>query len=413
MKIHNIEVADRGTHQQITAAIGNLTLWFRVPAGIGVNCEDATPFVLLSLVPAMLFGENIEVDEKYGVSPRILGAVEQIFRIYRTWNPVFRQIDILARPAVKSVEKSRACCLFSSGVDGTYTFLQSRDSLDSLVFMNGFEGNHSTAKWSAMVEKNQRFANRMGSELLPVETNHRSFLAAFGLSGFANFAFRLAAIGQLLEFTTVYISGADTYRVLFPSGCHPLLDPLMSTEATRILHTGLEADRADKIGLIKQCPEVLENLNFCFYGGVTNCGRCSKCVRTYIAFLLNGIDDFPFEQQPTLADLAKVRISSHEQAEFFESFLSTAVARNMTELARIMRRRLVRFKLKQLLVQAEATYFPLLTTLRKLRLPPDDHLVSVEIFPRYSDQSAVDYYRERLRSESFQQEVHDIGTVFR
>ena len=253
----------------------------------------------------------------------------------------------------------------------------------------------------------------MGVGLIPVETNHRSFLAAFGLSGFANFAFRLAAIGQLLGFETIYISGADTYRLLFPAGSYPLLDPLLSTEATEILHTGLEADRTAKIGFIAQTPEALRNLNFCQYGGVTNCGKCSKCVRTYVAFLLNGIENFPFEQPINLSQVEKVSIVINEQAEFFECFKASAIERGMLDLAKVLGRRLVRYQFRKLFSQIETVYFPAIEKLRGKRWPADDLYVSVNVFPRYSDQVSMEFYRQQLRSESFQQEQHEIGTVYR
>jgi len=117
----------------------------------------------------------------------------------------------------------------------------------------------------------------------------------------------LASVGQLLNANTVYISAAVTYDQIHISGSHPLLDNLWSTESCEFHHTELEANRIQKIALIKQSPEILANLWLCWKDPKVNCGRCSKCVRTYISLLLSNAEGIPFALPVLLSDIKKSR----------------------------------------------------------------------------------------------------------
>jgi len=101
---------------------------------------------------------------------------------------------------------------------------------------------------------------------------------------------------------TGLIAGEFAYHVVPRWGVHPLTDPLLSSEAFRIVHDGAAFTRMEKVETIADWPEALQDLRVCWAGTARdrNCGRCSKCVRTILAFRSVGLPLPPcFEHDPT------------------------------------------------------------------------------------------------------------------
>jgi hypothetical protein len=92
---------------------------------------------------------------------------------------------------------------------------------------------------------------------------------------------------------TALIGSEFPYHLLVGPGwsSHPLVDPLLSSAALRIVHDGAGFTRPDKIRTIAVWPTVMKNLVVCWEGRNPgrNCSRCSKCVRTILAFRALGL----------------------------------------------------------------------------------------------------------------------------
>jgi hypothetical protein len=92
-------------------------------------------------------------------------------------------------------------------------------------------------------------------------------------------------------FGRVYIaSSAESYSMLGPWGSHPLLDVRYSGAHLQIEHHGLHMERLEKLALIGDWPDGLNNLLVCQQelSGNTNCGRCEKCLWTMTALVALG-----------------------------------------------------------------------------------------------------------------------------
>ena len=87
----------------------------------------------------------------------------------------------------------------------------------------------------------------------------------------------LAAIGLCLSgsLSTVLIGSGYSYDDLVPQGSHPLLDPLWSTGALRIVHDGAETTRMRKVEVIARETAALRMLRVCGEQPESemNCGR--------------------------------------------------------------------------------------------------------------------------------------------
>jgi 7-cyano-7-deazaguanine synthase in queuosine biosynthesis len=401
MQIGNIDVSEFESHTQVSGNIGRFPLWFKYSRGHRVNEADATPFLIAALTPAMLLGEDVIVDDRYYVSEKVFSNLPLIQTIINCWNPIFKKIKVQARTTATLPEKSGCGAFFSSGVDSLYTLVKHQQEIDQLILINGFDFNADTAAWEIMIKRCQRIAKIYKKELLIVETNLKEFNSFFNLSRFANFGATLATIGQLLDFKTVFLNSADTYEKIFTSGSHPLLDPLWSTEACEIIHTGLEADRTKKIELIKSDPNALNNLWFCLKDPNANCGKCNKCIRTYIALKLNGVDDFKFSNPVHISDIAKISIENEEILNFFEKFRVVASEQGKHDINRQLRKLILEYKIKSFIKDIDTYVFnSKIQHWKRRHSKSQNELTNISVLPRYTDELMLRKTFQDLASHS-------------
>jgi hypothetical protein len=274
-------------------------LWHRYPRAMSqfVTSENGDPFIAAFLVPAMLLGEDLEIEAP--VSPALLrNARTTIQDIFCRWDPSFRRIDVRAptKTLAELTPRSPHRGLFYSlGVDSSYSLLKTLRDDDSggcshLIIVEGFD----VYLWEAerfvpMLERIGRVAQATGKNVVHVTTNLRDLTdrIADWPRFYCGSAMASTVLGLNGIFSDVKVASSFTYDHLFPSGTHPVLDPLWGTEATGFVHDGCEAGRLDKIRLIASMdvPAVLDNLRVCvadYPDGAYNCGRCEKCVRTMI-----------------------------------------------------------------------------------------------------------------------------------
>ena len=413
MLISNIQTECQGDHQYVQARIGPYPLWFRHNGPAAESPMDASAFLVSALIPAMLLGENIAVDEDYFVSPRLLAALSNAQTLINHWNPVFKPVSISARSEEKRTDNIGGASFFSAGVDSLYTALKHDQELDALILINGFDFDMDKSVWADMVARNTAIAHDLDKRLVLVETNLREFNAWFRLSRYANFGASLATVANLLRYKTVYISGHGTYDKLLPAGAHPLLDPLWSTENCIIHHVGLEADRAEKILYLKEAPELLSQLWVCWNDPKTNCGRCSKCLRSYIAMQLCQVDNFNFQQSVNLDHLRKLVIEDEENFLFFENFRERARHNNCAELTRVIDRLILKYKFKHFLLDVDKYLFKSKFKGMKNRgRTAIGDLADISVLQRETDQSMLEALLAEHRGRQEESSTRIIGSVF-
>lgn len=108
-----------------------------------------------------------------------------------------------------------------------------------------------------------------------------------------NHGFVLAACGFLFgnHFGSSHLAG-DAKPVseflTFPWGSNSITNPLFASQTHRMVMEDLDKGRTQKIATLNTRPEVLHTLSFCSDSKhrPDNCGRCAKCVRTKLRFVL-------------------------------------------------------------------------------------------------------------------------------
>ena len=272
-------------------------LWFRFPAQFAPERLDGSPFLAATLLKAMREGEDLEIDAP--VSPQLLGRVDELMGVYRSFIPRLPRTIAVHAPAQEPPPPNDLTgSFFSRGVDSWYAVLTALEDdpqsppLTQLVFCPGF----LPAAWGpdmvhAQVEATRRAVEATGCRLVIADTNQRRDLPG---------GHRLGAMSLALGFARMLIPSGGMRGELRPRNTHPEIDPRYSTERTRVVHYG-DASRMQKLARMAHSMESLTHVQVCREDDarvVGNCDRCEKCLRTMLQLRAAGA----LERAPAFAD---------------------------------------------------------------------------------------------------------------
>ncbi len=278
---------------RVSADVGDVPIWFRFPVGVDV-AERGDPWLAIALVPAMFLGTALDLRALPPVSPLLLGAIERIQDIWTCWNPLLHRVAVQANAASAPPAGRGGLAFFSGGIDGLFTASGNRQALERLLFINGFDFEMSPVQLGAALERLGHGAQHLGLPVTTIETNWMDLGRRHRLSRGILHGGCLEAVSHWLAPDRAFIASSSSYAYLYPSGTHPVLDPLFSTEATTIVHHGSAHPRPEKIAALASQPALLRHVWVCFNDPLRNCGRCAKCLRTRAALALLECDAVPF-----------------------------------------------------------------------------------------------------------------------
>ena len=281
-----------------------------------------TTGALVTIYPAMYYGEDIEICGN--VSKRIWhNTMHYVQGIIKAYAPSFHNITINVQgfsDAAKA-EHLHIGTGFSGGIDSFSTlmdnFFNTDDSdykIDTLFFFHvGQYGNvrkHST--WERAHNRfgiTKDFAKEIGADAVMMSTN----MFDFYIPHWEYDAGVICRIASVLVFQKAlkryYISNTVTYRELskldftnhyidMAEISDPIIMPLLSPTGLDILCDGAQHTRTEKTANIADLPLAQKHLNVCVNSSdehveATNCGHCSKCLRTMMALdSINALQKF-------------------------------------------------------------------------------------------------------------------------
>jgi hypothetical protein len=225
--------------------------------------------------------------------------------------------------------------------------LQHQEEITHLVLVHGFDMELRAVRHRERVARAlRRAAAELGKPLIEVETNLRAFADRHARWSSEYFGSALCSVALLLSevLGKVYIAASFTeaLSVRTPSGSHPHLDPLWSTEATEIVFDGMERDRLQKAARIAESEVALRSLRVCWQnrGRTYNCGSCEKCLRTMVNLRIAGALDrcSTFERPLDLRGVARIVCrDQYERLLVEENLLACQRAGSDPELERALR----------------------------------------------------------------------------
>lgn len=296
--------------------------------------DRADPFVALSLLPAMKLG--VPLISEAPVSRSLLeSGLPQIQRIYRLWrkdkwntaHPEFYPIQVLADAVEDLDDAGRAVgSFYSGGVDSSFSLVDAVDEVTDLLFIRDFETEFGPEADQQAISGVTRVAEAEGKRLIVAHSNGKVVFDELVSWAHYHGGF-LASIALLHQnhFTKMHIPSSYSILQLHSWGSHPLVDPLWSTRALKIVHDRVDISRIEKTAAIAEDPLLLENLRVC-WSPVHNCGVCSKCIRTLLTLQLLGRYEHgsPFDRPPiTPREISLLDLREHY--EFFQEIVEYCI----------------------------------------------------------------------------------------
>jgi hypothetical protein len=291
--------------------------------------------LVLGFLPAMRLGIPLRVSGH--VSPLLLEGVRRTQPILRHWDESLQGVSIEAEPRpLQQSGENRVGAFFSGGVDSFYTALRHQGEITDLIFIRGFDLPLSAPQrlQRQVVETAREVAEELGTNLIELKTNIRDFSNQYANWGYFN-GICLAAIALLFQgrFGTVHLPASMSLSGLYDEMTpHPLIDPLLSTECTQFVSSGVETDRIDKIAYLANSDLAMSRLRVCWEipGGAYNCGACGKCLRTMISLhLAGGLGKCrTLPDRLDLTALRRMPVEGHAEVLFTQENLRELEARN-------------------------------------------------------------------------------------
>jgi hypothetical protein len=333
--VTDIDVSRTSTQAIITARIrcqgsklGGLELWLRYgPEYSDHLSPSADPWIAMLLWPAMRLGQNLRIDAP--ASSKLVEATPTLMDIMHCWDSRFRPIEIQI-PTMTSEPNTgvAVASFFSGGVDSFYTALKNtapeaslHARVTHLISAHGLDVPlDNEALWMRVRPYLQQSAVSLGCTWVECATNVRRVVPDELVPWSMYYGAVLAGIALGLRglWSKALIPADQTYAEMFPSGSHPLLDPLWSSESVRIVNDGAEATRIEKISSrLARSDVALQHLRVCWEnrGGKYNCGECEKCVRTMVGLKIAGVLDkcSAFDRPLDYRAVSSVRFTSPGQ----------------------------------------------------------------------------------------------------
>ena len=328
-----------GDYQKLAATVDGEHIWYRLPNDLDL-VPRAEAFLAPALFEAMVRGVPVQVDDSAPVSEKLLHSLSDIQSIFNCWNKDLKIVPIYASITRDCAGTSIVASCFSGGVDSSYTYLCNKDSITHFLLVQGFAGGRGGANdWQRNIAARQKYAESEKKTLIAVHTNITEYLTSRKLSILLAYGGILCGLGAGLGVKKLFVPASHTFRDLIPSGSHPMLDPLWSTEVTTIIHHGVDMTRTDKTAFITKNQSLLNQLQVCWYAGGGNCGECGKCIRTALALHLLGAKSESLPRYSGLKQLKPLKyIDSHVQVPYLNELIELADRVGEKLIARRLRR---------------------------------------------------------------------------
>ena len=380
MRIEQVQVSPIDRDRiELCAVCDGQSLHYRLPAKRFRREAVGDALVLSTLATAMRSGTPLRLPDDIPVSSRLAAELDGIQRVYMSWNAGLKRIELEAPSYEPSPASGSVGLFYAGGVDSSFSLLSHFDEVDLLIIAFGFDHTMSEAEVAASLERNGRFVERLGKEMVAVETNHSRFVSNLGVSRNFVFGATLASIALLLGPRRCYIASSHSTSNVMPDGSNPVLDGRFSNGVTEIVHDDVSVSRLDKTRAVAGRPHLLDNLRVCWELPNENCGACPKCVRTMTALRLCGASG-PF---PPLADLRRIGdMAARSEVEYIIGMLMAARATGDRAVERELRRGLRRHDWKEALRYLDQALFGgALRRARRRRRDSEIGLVKVDLRP--------------------------------
>lgn len=305
---------------------------------LSINAGDDA-FLLASLLMLMEAGHNVHIHGR--ITSKLLVNLDELQTAWARWEPSkYKIIGITADTILTTTQTDGpAISAFSGGVDASHTVfdvVNNRPLIDlkACLFVHGFDiavDNH--LDYASARSRGEKMLADFNLDSIGLKTNFKSLPQSWGDS----FGLAVASCLALFQdkYTVGLIGSSEPYdELILPWGSNPVTDHLYSTGMMDMRHYGAGASRTDKMKDLLDWPAALQYLRVCWQGerGDLNCGRCEKCIRTYLNFKAVGASKLDcFECIPGRSAVRNMHVASRPQLNELKSIVKYAERAGMHE----------------------------------------------------------------------------------
>ena len=384
MIIRNIQEKHEGGQYQIQAEVEHETrnareiIFFSVPAEQAHWIRpEPNAFMMGTAIAAMWNGETrLEIEGE--VDPQLASRLTMAMRLLKRWHksplhPVKIVAPAVARP-LPDIPQSTTALFLSGGVDSlSALYWNTRQypmgdprRVGVAFFVHGLDvGDPNKTNrldvWELGIQKLSTLCHELGVELVTIKVNLRNLAKSWRFYAKWQFASLLSAIAHAASsrLHRCIITPDNVLEYIeHPHGSHPWLNGYFGADFLEITTGDMEQfSRIEKIRLLTKWPGALDSLRVCWDTGAIpighlNCGRCAKCVRTMLEFLvcdqLTNTQAFP-QNEVTPDMLKRIHIQSIFEVEYFVELILPLEEMGRADLAAIIKRKLWLFRTEQAL----------------------------------------------------------------
>lgn len=383
MKVHNFKTREVNGRKRVSADVVWETakrreeeIFYEVDQEFSsdISCNPDA-FFLATLFPALYYGEKRYVIQRE-ICPALLMGAKDALECLKLWyyqgngsNQI--NLEVPVRAEIKKNKTPRnSACFFTGGIDSYATLFDNWNTypkehpgcIDDGIIVYGLDQD-DPEKFEYVLSFLKKVESKLDITLIPVYTNiYLKYRQEDKAKGFYYWRYEyqgaaLASIAHILSNRIERISIAATFdlRNFGPYGSHPLLDPNYSSNNLNVRHDGLIYSRLEKAEILVQNYPPPIDLRVCnrytrFEPGNLNCGRCEKCIRTMLEFLVLGklrdSDVFPVDDIDKDMVIKYAIIKNDYLAFCYKELIEPLKEMNRNELADAVKLALKRYHKK-------------------------------------------------------------------
>jgi len=307
--VTGIRHIEDGATSRVEADVDGFRVWFESDEARLRPSVEALGSAFL--VPTLLLRRRLELEGR--ADPKWSENLEQLIRTFRAWWKTPLESPSTQGPglpaATNGSRRGTALC-FSAGVDSFHALLGHRESVASIVTVQGYDMPVTDQPRMQALEATLREVSaQFGVRSIVIRTNLREHPLIRATPWERTHGGALAAIGHLLgdEIGRLLIASSIPYRSRREWwGSHWRIDPLWSSSRVTVANVGAEQRRIEKLRTIAGEPIVRRHLRVCWENRDPsgNCSRCGKCLLAMMILADCGaLTDFPvFREADRLAE---------------------------------------------------------------------------------------------------------------
>lgn len=269
-------------------------IWYEIPDKfIESITESCDPYLISLIFMAMERGEDLVIEGN--VSRSLLRNMDEFQLVWRKWKPKkYSKINIYAN--IVDVDKFRsesAISAFTGGVDSTFLLYKNLENsetirypIDASLFIHGFDiPRIESQRFCRTFNEVEKITESVGIPLISIRTNLREF----GYWDDIHAAAIISCAALLKQkYSACLLGSSHPYSYLrFPWGSNSITDPLLSSDDFKVINFGGGFSRLEKISLLSTIEPFQKYLHICTKLYFGNCGKCEKCIRTKLCYVVN------------------------------------------------------------------------------------------------------------------------------